>query len=382
MSLQIINLSKKYPIYQETNRTLAETLTAWPKKLFRPSVKQHEDFWALRDIDLEINQGDLVGIIGRNGAGKSTLLKIISKITPPTSGQIKCSGRIASLLEVGTGFHLELTGRENIFLNGAILGLKRREIKAKFDEIVEFAEVAQFLDTPVKRYSSGMLAKLGFAVAAHLDPDILICDEVLAVGDRPFQEKCLKKLNEQGRNGRTVLFVSHNVGSILALCQKGIFLEQGRLKMFGPIEECLHQYTSSYTQVGNAWSGDLGDEHLRLLKASVTGDLFYQHETITLSLELEVKKTDKDLFVGVEVWDKNQLLASSYTYDLPKGSLHLGFPLPLSSFYEGEYYLKVVGGIHKVKTIAEVVIALPIYSQSTRSQGKEGVFLGNRWELK
>ena len=230
--LHISRLSKKYKIHPHLeNQTLAENLANLPQKIRSFfSKKREEEFWALRDIDLEIHQGDQVGIIGRNGAGKSTLLKIISKITAPTSGFVKSLGRVSSLLEVGTGFHLELTGRENIFLNGAILGLKRREIQKRFDEIVDFAEVAQFLDTPVKRYSSGMLARLGFAVAAHLDPDILIVDEVLAVGDRPFQEKCLKNLKEQGQMGRTVLFVSHNIGSVLALCQKGIFLEQGQVE--------------------------------------------------------------------------------------------------------------------------------------------------------
>lgn len=396
MSLQISNLSKKYSLHHENgNRTLAETLSNLPRKwFFRRSHQKCEDFWALRDIDFEINRGDRVGIIGRNGAGKSTLLKIISKITPPTTGHIRTEGRVASLLEVGTGFHLELTGRENIFLNGAILGLKRKEIQNRFDEIVAFAEVEQFLDTPVKRFSSGMLARLGFAVAAHLDPDILIVDEVLAVGDKPFQDKCLKKLNEHGKNGRTVLFVSHNAGSILSLCQKGIFLEQGRLKMFGAIEDCLQQYLSSYAHTSKTWNGASGDEHLTLFKVSITGsdpgrDFFYQHETIALAIDLEIKKPHSDLFLAVSVWSKNnQLLASSRTYDnpnaaLPKGRCTASFSIPLSLFHEGEYYLKIESGIYNVKTIAEIAIGLPVYCQSknTRFESKAGVFLGHQWEF-
>ncbi len=382
MSLQIRQLSKKYKIYHDDNRTLAETLGNL-RSFFKRRV--YEEFWALRDIDIDINPGDQVGIIGRNGAGKSTLLKIISKITPPTAGEVKIRGRVASLLEVGTGFHLELTGRENIFLNGAILGLKRREIQQKFDEIVDFAEVAPFLDTPVKRYSSGMLARLGFAVAAHLDPDILIVDEVLAVGDKPFQEKCLKKLNEQGKNGRTVLFVSHNAGAILSLCQKGIYLEQGRLKMFGPIGECIQHYHSSYTQMGRTWSGDCGDEHIRFHRVSLSGerDFFYQKEPITVTIQLEIKKARSGLFFGLTLWNKeHQFLAGSY-YDkeLKKGRFTVSFVLPPALLHEGEYYLKIESGIHKVKRITtdEIALAVPVYGAFFKTQA--GVFLGDQWEF-
>jgi lipopolysaccharide transport system ATP-binding protein len=193
----------------------------------------HEEFWALKDVSFDIQQGDRVGIIGRNGAGKSTLLKILSRITEPTSGKISIKGRVASLLEVGTGFHPELSGRENIYLNGAILGMSKAEIKSKFDEIVAFAEVEKFLDTPVKRYSSGMYVRLAFAVAAHLEPEILIVDEVLAVGDVQFQKKCLGKMEEVGKEGRTILFVSHNMAMISNLCQKGILLETGKIATRG-----------------------------------------------------------------------------------------------------------------------------------------------------
>ncbi len=201
-----------------------------------------EEFWALNDVSFEIKQGDRVGIIGRNGAGKSTLLKILSRITEPTKGRIHIKGRVASLLEVGTGFHPELTGRENVYLNGAILGMSREEIRRKFDEIVAFAEVEKFLDTPVKRYSSGMYVRLAFAVAAHLEPEILVVDEVLAVGDTEFQKKCLGKMQDIGENGRTVFFVSHNMAAIEKLCTRGILLSHGHIKHIGTQIETISQY--------------------------------------------------------------------------------------------------------------------------------------------
>jgi lipopolysaccharide transport system ATP-binding protein len=204
-----------------------------------------EEFWALKDVSFKVNQGDVLGVVGRNGAGKSTLLKILSRITEPTKGRITVKGRIASLLEVGTGFHPELTGRENIFLNGAILGMKQREIQKKFDEIVAFAEVERFLDTPVKRYSSGMYVRLAFAVAAHLDPEILLVDEVLAVGDAAFQKKCLGKLESVSTNeGRTVVFISHNTTALLKLCKRGVLLKDGSLALEGSIKDVVEHYYS------------------------------------------------------------------------------------------------------------------------------------------
>ncbi len=246
--IKVENLGKKYIIghqKQEKYTALRDVIGNSVKSIFKPNSKTRntqEEFWALKDINFEINQGDRVGIIGRNGAGKSTLLKILSRITEPTKGQIKIKGRVASLLEVGTGFHPELTGRENIFLNGAILGMSRVEIKKKFDEIVAFAEVEKFLDTPVKRYSSGMYVRLAFAVAAHLEPEILIVDEVLAVGDAQFQKKCLGKMKDVGKEGRTVIFVSHNIGAISSLCNKGIYLNSGILKYQGTIQKSVDCY--------------------------------------------------------------------------------------------------------------------------------------------
>jgi len=208
-----------------------------------------EEFWALKNVDFEIRRGEVLGIIGRNGAGKSTLLKVLSRITEPSEGRVSINGRVASLLEVGTGFHPELTGRENIFLNGAVLGMTRAEIKRKFDEIVEFAEVEKFLDTPVKRYSSGMYVRLAFAVAAHLEPEILVVDEVLAVGDVEFQKKCLGKMSDVASSGRTILFVSHNMGSIASLCQTAIRLERGRVVAHGPAREVIDSFLSVPTNI-------------------------------------------------------------------------------------------------------------------------------------
>jgi lipopolysaccharide transport system ATP-binding protein len=212
-----------------------------------------EEFWALRDVNFEVKQGEVIGFMGRNGAGKSTLLKILSRITDPTEGRIRLRGRVASLLEVGTGFHPELTGRENIFLNGAILGMSKREILAKFDEIVAFAEVERFLDTPVKRYSSGMYVRLAFAVAAHLEPEILIIDEVLAVGDGEFQKKCLGKMSQVARGGRTVLFVSHNMGSIRNLCTHGIVLRAGKAAAKEDVLSAINRYSSEFEAATMAW---------------------------------------------------------------------------------------------------------------------------------
>lgn len=228
-----------------------------------------EEFWALKDINFEIQQGDRVGIIGRNGAGKSTLLKVLSRITEPTTGRIHMRGRVASLLEVGTGFHPELSGRENIYLNGAILGMSRAEVKKKFDEIVDFAGVEKFLDTPVKRYSSGMYVRLAFAVAAHLEPEILIVDEVLAVGDAEFQKKCLGKMEDVSKNnGRTVLFVSHNIAAIKSLCNKGIILKEGCVSLDSNIDEVVSHYlhSSSYSTYSFEWAKDFPRAEQTVLK--------------------------------------------------------------------------------------------------------------------
>jgi lipopolysaccharide transport system ATP-binding protein len=264
--ISINELGKKYlidhrferPRYKSLRDAIADGSRAAVSR-FLPNAKRTprhtvEDFWALKDVSFEVRQGEVVGIIGRNGAGKSTLLKVLSRITEPTEGEVRIRGRVASLLEVGTGFHPELTGRENIYLNGSILGMSKAEIKRKFDEIVAFAEVEKFLDTPVKRFSSGMYVRLAFAVAAHLEPEILIVDEVLAVGDTQFQEKCLGKMRDISRGeGRTVLFVSHNLTTVKSLCNSGVLLRQGRVAFRGTTSEVLEHYISSGIDQTGQW---------------------------------------------------------------------------------------------------------------------------------
>jgi lipopolysaccharide transport system ATP-binding protein len=264
------NLSKLYELGTIGTRTLQESLQRrWYRMRGREHLLQHagasrkmvapghpqagprpNTMWALKDVSLSVNEGEVLGIIGRNGAGKSTLLKILTRITEPTSGRALVYGRVASLLEVGTGFHPELTGRENIYLNGAILGMKRDEVSRKFDEIVAFSEVEQFIDTPVKRYSSGMYVRLAFAVAAHLEPEILLVDEVLAVGDTEFQKKCLGKMHDVAEGGRTVLFVSHNMAAVLSLCSRAVLLHDGRVTQSGAANDVVDQYLSFGQQVG------------------------------------------------------------------------------------------------------------------------------------
>lgn len=246
IAIRAENLGKKYRIGERLPyRTIREEII----KFFKREKKKNDQFiWALKDVSFEIKKGEVVGIIGQNGAGKTTLLKILSKITEPTCGYAEVYGRVGSLLEVGIGFHPELTGRENIYLNGAILGMKKREIDKKFDEIVSFSELEKFLDTPVKYYSSGMYVRLAFSVAAHLEPDILLVDEVLAVGDISFQKKCLGKMGSITREGRTVLFVSHNMGAIRSLCEKVIWIERGEIKKIGKSDEITREYEETFIQ--------------------------------------------------------------------------------------------------------------------------------------
>jgi lipopolysaccharide transport system ATP-binding protein len=273
--------------------------------------KTEDTIWALKDVSFEIKTGEVVGIIGRNGAGKSTLLKILSRITEPTHGFAEIHGRVCSLLEVGTGFHGELSGRENIYLNGAILGMKKIEIERKFDEIVAFAEVEKFIDTPVKRYSTGMYLRLAFAVAAHLEPEILIVDEVLAVGDASFQKKCLGKMEDVAKHGRTVLFVSHNMPAVAQLCEKAVWLENGRTHKIGFAEDIVKEYMAeSQEQIAErrwAYPGDApGDDRVRLLAVRVV-----QHEQVTsvidinepsqIEIEFAVLKDLRNLLTGMEV---------------------------------------------------------------------------------
>lgn len=268
--IKVSNLGKKYQINGASLNSYRERLSS----LFGKKQPK-EEFWALNDINFEVNNGDVLGIIGLNGSGKSTLLKLISRITSPTAGEININGRISSLLEVGTGFHPELTGRENIFLNGTILGMTKAEIKSKFDEIVEFSGVEKFLDTPVKRYSSGMYVRLAFAVAAHLEPEILIIDEVLAVGDAAFQQKCLGKMKDVAKEGRTVLFVSHHMGMVRDLCNRGIYLEKGKLLFDGSAGEAIEYYVKTLHQKSEqnnvSWEEN-AEIPAQILEARLTND--------------------------------------------------------------------------------------------------------------
>jgi lipopolysaccharide transport system ATP-binding protein len=306
-AIKVEGLSKSYFIshagrkrYTTLRDVLAQKTKQMLKGIARPfssskaaDAGRREEFWALKDISFEVRQGERIGIIGRNGAGKSTLLKVLSRITAPTKGHIKIHGRVGSLLEVGTGFHPELTGRENIFLNGAIIGMRNAEIRKKFDDIVAFGEVEQFLDTPVKHYSSGMFVRLAFAVAAHLEPEILIVDEVLAVGDAQFQKKCLGKMGEVSRNeGRTVLFVSHNMEAVKKLCTDCIVLDSGVISYKGETAAAVREYLQkgSITATSNDWADGAGpgNENIRLIKVSakpVKGELIDTDSGISVAIE-------------------------------------------------------------------------------------------------
>lgn len=313
--LEIQNIGKRYRIQHMAGGylSLRERMVN-AVKFERSNV---EDFWALKDISFEVKAGESIGIIGRNGAGKSTLLKILSKITPPTSGRIVSRGRIASLLEVGTGFHPELTGRENIFFNGSLLGMKRKEILAKFDEIVEFSGVEQFLDTPLKHYSSGMQLRLAFAVAAFLEPEILIIDEVLAVGDAEFQKKCMGKMEDVSRSGRTILFVSHNLGAVSTLCKNSILLRNGKIEFLGDSKSTINKYLSG----GDATSTNglirlenhegkkypkKGIVEARLIRNGQRGDVFYSMDKFLVELDFIDDKPIHDVVFGLVIKDSEQ----------------------------------------------------------------------------
>ena len=300
--LKVENVYKQYELGQVSTGTMAHDFNRWLHKIrgkedpyLKITEKNTRDenggsnfVWALEDISFEVNQGDVVGIIGNNGAGKSTLLKILSKVTSPTKGNIKIKGRIASLLEVGTGFHPDLSGRENIFLNGAILGMTKKEIHAKFDEIVAFSGVDKYIDTPVKRYSSGMYVRLAFSVAAHLEPEILIVDEVLAVGDAEFQKKCLGKMKEVSQQGRTVIFVSHNLVAVKSLCTKGIVMDQGKLVFSGSADEAVESYmnaNASKVQPTKAFSSPddaIGNEFIKIKSITVQPEKLFVTDAIQL----------------------------------------------------------------------------------------------------
>lgn len=311
VAIKLEGISKKYTIGKEKDGSLRGTLAS----LFSKKAEKQEDFWALKDVSFEVKKGDVIGIIGRNGAGKSTLLKVLSQITKPTEGKIEINGRIASLLEVGTGFHPELTGRENIFLNGTILGMTRKEVQSKFDEIVAFSGIEKFIDTPVKHYSSGMYVRLAFAVAAHLEPEILIIDEVLAVGDAEFQKKCLGKMKDVAGEGRTVLFVSHNLAALKNICKSGVYLKNGVVSGVGTIDEVIQSYTKDNSAIyskeidAKKLIRERGAQKVVFSKFIFNADVYYSQST--LKLRIKLKKLDSNynpeyVNLGFHILDENE----------------------------------------------------------------------------
>ena len=345
--------------------------------LFKPdrAPKEPDTFWALRDVSFDVGHGDVIGIVGRNGAGKSTLLKVLSRITGITEGRVEINGNIGSLLEVGTGFHPELTGRENVFLNGAILGMSKGEVRRKFDEIVAFSEVAKFLDTPVKRYSSGMYTRLAFAVAAHLEPEILIVDEVLAVGDAEFQRKCLGKMQDVGREGRTVFFVSHNMGAVDKLCNCALMLEAGRVKTYSRnVSQVTREYLFGEAQSEGVamWSND----EKKYANAWFTPTAFYlcdengqptskvrrNDAPVSLRIEGDIEQLDPALTVGYEVYSQDgDRIFRTYHSDTAEEqwpALHIGHnvlhtSIPAHFLNEGEYRVELMVSLHKRHWITE-----------------------------
>jgi len=334
------------------------------------------EFWALRDVSFDVQQGEVVGLIGRNGAGKSTLLKILSRITEPTKGEIRIRGRVASLLEVGTGFHPELSGRENIFLNGAVLGMSKTEIARKFDEIVEFSEIGKFIDTPVKRYSSGMYVRLAFAVAAHLEPEILIVDEVLAVGDVAFQRKCLGKVREISRGQhRTVLFVSHNMNAVENICTRGVMLKQGQLVREGTdVRDIVRHYIAEHkiATTSPSWQNDdnsYENEHFRVDRFYLTDargepitHAVANDSPVTVNIEGEVLKPDSNLQIGYGLFTNDMdLLYLSTNLDQPeanwveltRGSVRLSSKIPARLLNEGEYRVGLYLSLYRRRWICE-----------------------------
>ena len=375
-AIQVEGLSKQYVIgareagYQTLREALVSGFTAPFRRFVKLSgdVSEEERIWALKDVCFEIEPGEVVGIIGRNGAGKSTLLKILSRITAPTAGCIRLYGRISSLLEVGTGFHAELTGRENIYLNGTILGMTRTEIRRKFDEIVAFSDLEQFLDTPVKRYSTGMYMRLAFAVAAHLDPEILAVDEVLAVGDASFQQKCVGKMGEVARGGRTVLFVSHNMHAVEKLCRRIVYLEGGRLAgVYNNVREGIMSYLASRPDgaSANAWINQGGEcendyfvpqrlEMSSLRAGTRPGEPFSNDYPIVIKIVGTVRQQDPALNVGVSVYTEDgEPLFYTFASDTAKdqwprlatGQVRLRTEIPAHLLNEGTYRVQITANL-------------------------------------
>ena len=358
LAIKAENISKQYRLGEVGTGTISHDLNRFWHKIRgnedpylkigesndRTSKGDSDYVWSLRDINFEIEQGDAVGIIGRNGAGKSTLLKLLSKVTKPTTGSFKVNGRIASLLEVGTGFNPEMTGRENIYLNGAILGMRRAEITRKFDEIVDFAGVERYIDTPVKRYSSGMYVRLAFAVAAHLESEILIVDEVLAVGDAEFQKKCLGKMGDVSKGeGRTVLFVSHNMGAIKSLCNKGILLANGQLQLSGNIDDVVEKYRILGDEVSNVYTA-IKNKDIYLSEARIVNETteFYSDENIDFRFKIQNSIINLDnVYLLVRIMDSDEQPIFSSQYLLNNFTEDLVFSVSDGVLVKGYYYLSL-----------------------------------------
>ncbi len=398
LALKAENISKQYRLGQVGTGTLTHDLNRFWHKVWGKedpylkigeandrSIMGRSDYvWSLRDIDFEIEQGDAVGIIGRNGAGKSTLLKILSKVTKPTTGKLYTNGRIASLLEVGTGFHPEMTGRENIFLNGAILGMTKKEITRKFDEIVDFSGVERYIDTPVKRYSSGMYVRLAFAVAAHLESEILIVDEVLAVGDVEFQKKCLGKMGGVTKNeGRTILFVSHNMGAVSKLCNKGIFLDKGSIKYEGDIQECIDLYSNDNFSIASSLSNfiNIPDPAISISSFTINGisgtTIPFKFDDNKICLKIEGNLAESREFEFEALFYNN--------YDVPMMFYAPGHYKGAKKYPKGKFVIEssilLPEGINKGNLFMQVYLANP--GKSIYLETKEKIkltFEGTRME--
>jgi lipopolysaccharide transport system ATP-binding protein len=369
VAIRVENLGKNYVLaHHRVGRkyvALRDVIAEGFKSLFKSHEPKttSEIFWALREISFQIPQGEAVGIIGRNGAGKSTLLKLLSRITEPTTGRIEIDGRVASLLEVGTGFHPELTGRENIFLNGAILGMGRLEIKRKFDEIVAFAEIEKFLDTPVKRYSSGMYMRLAFAVAAHLEPEILVIDEVLAVGDAKFQKKCLGKMSEVSKAGRTVLFVSHNMSAVQNLCTRGILLEGGLLTFDGPVADAIERYADASQDLsGMLWTrpSDMPINSVAFQTIQIKLEGQQPHLRLRCDFNLTGAPDSADALLAVDILDRSFThLMQAMPRATPFLKLHapeqtLSLEIELPPLIPGTYFADFWMGPHYMSTFDHI----------------------------
>ena len=409
-SIRVEHLSKEYHLGKKNQETmLRERLVSLLKNPFAKDSGARESLWALRDVTFSVKEGEVVGIIGRNGAGKSTLLKVLSKITYPTSGRVNVHGRVASLLEVGTGFHEELTGRENIYLNGSILGMKRREVEAKLEQIIDFAGVERFIDTPIKRYSSGMRLRLGFAVAAHLDPDVLIVDEVLAVGDAGFQKKCLSVMEDLRKGGRTVLFVSHNMAAVENLCSRGIWIDAGRVRQDGATHEVIRSYLSSFAETQES-ATDLSGVESRHGNGDVyyTGMAFLDRDgqpklvtrsgdSIRLRFYYHARKTVPYTSFGFQLFtDMGTLVSDTSTWhhsldipEIPPGDGYLDLEIDFLNLLPARYHFSLwitgLGGVvhDAVEHCASLEIELSnIYNSGKNIDSRSGiVFFPQRWVL-